>query len=313
MKRTTRVFCIALGAFVISWCIATQAQAQAPAPASAPTPADYSPAWFGPHALPVPEVSDGRIPEHTRGGFSTDYSFGHGIGAGDRTVGFRLDAEIPLVPRHASFRLWYDVYELYSLSPAVQALRGIENPSQGRLRGGVAGDVYVQTRISVLGERENRPQIIISATLKTASGGQFPQRRFYDTPGYWFDFQIAKSFFTDSEALKEIRLVAQGGFLCWETTGSVQNDAPMYGLNLILANKWVSLENQIGGYCGWMRHGDRPLAYRAKLTYNYKFVNVFCQYQFGIIDFPYHQIRLGCSFDIARLTPRYDRPHGRDR
>ena len=277
--------------------------------ATAQAPADYSPAFFGPHALPVPEVSDGKIPEFTRAGFSTDYSFGHG----DRTVGFRLDAEFPLVPRKVSFRLWYDVYELYSVSPAVSAQRGIEAPASGRSRGGGAGDIYVQTRISILGERERRPQITISAVLKTASGGNVAQRRFYDTPGYWFDFQIAKSFFTKSKAVSEIRLVAQGGFLCWETTGSVQNDAPMYGLNLILANKWVRLENEIGGYYGWMGHGDRPLVYGAKLTYGYKFVNVFFQYKLGIIDFPYHQIRLGCSFDIAKLTPRYKGLSGPDR
>ncbi len=251
---------------------------------------DYSPAFFGPHALQVPEVSDGRIPEQTLAGFSTDYSVGHGGMEGSRTVGFRLDAEFPLVPRHVSFKLWYDFYELYN---------------NGGHRGQSAGDVYVQTRISVLGEREKRPQIIIGATIKTASGGNFTDRRFYDTPGYWFDFQIAKSFFFRSEAVKEIRLVGQAGFLCWETTGSVQNDAPMYGFNLILSNKWLSFENQIGGYCGWMKNGDRPLTFRTKLTYKYKFVDLFFQYQYGIFDFPYHQIRLGCSFSIAKLTPRY--------
>ncbi len=251
---------------------------------------DYSPAFFGPHALPVPEVSDGRIPQQTLAGFSTDYSVGYGGMEGSRTVGFRLDAEFPLVQRHVSFKLWHEFYELYN---------------NGGRRGHGSGDVYVQTRISVLGEREKRPQIIIGATIKTASGGNFAERRFYDTPGYWFDFQIAKSFFFRSEAVSEIRLVGQAGFLCWETTGSVQNDAPMYGLNLILSNKWLSLENQIGGYWGWMNNSDRPLSFRTKLTYKYRFVDLFFQYQYGIIDFPYHQIRLGCSFSIARLTPRY--------
>lgn len=261
----------------------------------------YSPAFFGPHALGVPEISDGRIRAHTSAGFSTDYSFGYG----DRTVGFRIDAEIPLVPQYVSFKLWYDVYEKYRVSPAVCDLRGITHTSG--LKGGEAGDVYVQTRISVLGERKYRPQIILSATLKTASGGSYPERRFYDTPGYWFDFEIAKSFLITSEAVKEIRLVAQAGFLCWETTGSVQNDAPMYGLNMIVSNRRLSLENQIAGYCGWMDNGDKPLVWRTRLTYTYKFASLFFQYQYGIKDFPYHQTRLGCSFSIPKLTPRYNR------
>jgi hypothetical protein len=264
---------------------------------------DYSPAFFGPHALAVPEVSDGRIPEHTLGGVSSDYSFGYG----DRTLGLRLDAEFPLVPRHVSFKLWFDLHEWYSLSPAVCLERGI-TPDPGRgggKRGHGAGDVYVQTRISVLSERENRPQIIIASTLKTASGGNFTDRRFYDTPGYYFDFQVAKSFLTASRALSEIRLVAQGGFLCWETTGSVQNDAPMYGLNMILSNRWISLENQIGGYYGWMGNGDRPLSVRTKLSFKYRSAEFFFRYQYGITDFRYHQIRLGCSFAIPGLTPKY--------
>lgn len=261
----------------------------------------YSPAFFGPHALPVPEVSDARIHHYTEAGFSTDYSFGYG----DRTVGFRLDAEIPLVPQRVSFKMWYDVYETYSVSPATCDLRGITHTSG--LRGGCGGDIYVQTRITILGERPKRPQIILSATLKTASGGNFPERRFYDTPGYWFDVEIAKSFLISSEALSAIRLVAQAGFLCWETTGSTQNDAPMYGFNMIMENKWVTFENQIAGYCGWMGNGDRPLVWRSKLTYTYKFASLFFQYQYGITDFPYHQTRLGCSFAIPQLTPRYGR------
>lgn len=264
----------------------------------------YSPAFFGPHALPVPEVSDGRIHQCTIAGFSADYSFGYG----DRTVGFRLDAEIPLVRQHVSLKLWYDVYERYRVSPAVCDLRGMIHTSG--LKGGEGGDVYVQTRISVLGERKYQPQIILSATLKTASGGNYAERRFYDTPGYWFDVEIAKSFLTRSEVIEEIRFVGQAGFLCWETTGSIQNDAPMYGFNMILSNKWVSLENQIAGYCGWMGNGDRPLVWRTRLTYSYKFISLFFQYQYGIVDFPYHQTRLGCSFSIPQLTPRYG-SHGR--
>ena len=259
---------------------------------------NYSPAFFGPNALPVPEVTDGRIPDYTQLGFSSDYSFGFG----DQTLAWRLDGEIPLLPKFVSLKLWMIIHENYWLTPEINRLRGIDPPVAS---GWATGDVYVQTRISVLREKKYRPQIIIAATIITASGGKFQERRYYDTPGYYFDASVAKSFPINSKVLNDIRLIGNVGFLCWETTNSTQNDAPMYGLNFILSNSFLAFENQIGGYWGWMNNGDRPLIYRTKLTYKHKFLDVFFQYQYGIMDFPYHQIRLGCLFSIQRLTPRY--------
>ena len=165
--------------------------------------------------------------------------------------------------------------------------------------------MYVQTRISILKEKQYRPQIVIAATLKTASGSGFKQRRYHDTPGYYFDASISKSFPVNTKILEDIRLVGNIGFLCWETTNSTQNDAPMYGINLILNHSFLNLENQIGGYWGWMNNGDHPLVYRTKLTYNHKIFSVFFQYQYGIMDFPYHQIRLGFCASISKLTPKF--------
>jgi hypothetical protein len=265
---------------------------------AAQNPVKYSPAYFGPNALPVPEVTDGKIPEHTLLGFSTDYSFGYG----DNTIGLRLDAEIPLLPKFVSLKSWFVFYEKYWLTPSVCQIRNIFPPVY---TGWAIGDVYVQTRISVLKEKKNCPQIILATTLKTASGGGFQQRRYHDTPGYYFDASISKSFPVNTKLLTDIRIVANVGFLCWETTGSTQNDAPMYGINLLFSNSFLTFENQIGGYFGWMNNGDHPLTYRTKLTYNYKFFNVFFQYQYGIMDFPYHQIRLGFFTFISKLTPKY--------
>jgi len=258
----------------------------------------YAPAYFGPNALPVPEVTDGKIPNYTQVGFSSYYSFGYG----DQTLSWRLDSEIPLLPKCVSLKLWFDFHENYWLTPDLCHLRGIDPLVSS---GWATGDVYVQTRVSILKEKKYRPQIILAATIKTASGGQFKHRRYYDTPGYYFDASIAKSFPIKSKLLTDVRIVGNIGFLCWETTNSTQNDAPMYGLNLILSNSYLSFENQIGGYWGWMNNGDHPLTFRTKLTYNHKFFGIFFQYQYGIMDFPYHQIRLGLMFQIQKLTPKY--------
>jgi hypothetical protein len=35
-----------------------------------------------------------------------------------------------------------------------------------------------------------------------------------------------------------------------------------------------------------------------------KNIDYFAQYQYGIMDFPYQQIRVGVSFTLEKLTPK---------
>jgi hypothetical protein len=105
--------------------------------------------------------------------------------------------------------------------------------------------------------------------------------------------------------LKKIRIVANAGFLCWETTNSKQNDALMYGAKIIMSNKNIEFENSISGYNGWMNNGDHPMVFSSQLTQKNKRINFFGQYQYGIRDFPYHHVRLGFLIPIEALTPDY--------
>jgi hypothetical protein len=182
----------------------------------------------------------------------------------------------------------------------------------GNKTGKANGDFYVQTRISLLKEREKVPAFILNSTLKTASGTNFSERRYFDTPGYYFDVEIAKSIHTTGKFISEIRGIANLGFLCWETTESTQNDAPMYGVKVIIGNGKWSLDNALSGYYGWMHtnsrygsdYGDSPLVFASKFTVISSRISYFAQYQNGIKDFPYHQIRIGFSLPIESLTPK---------
>jgi hypothetical protein len=282
-----RKFVVLLGLWIVFSGLAVLAQ----------NPVKYSSAFFGAHSLPVPEVTNGKIPEFTTLGLSTDYSFGFG----DQTVGLRFDAEIPLLPKYISLNTWMVFYEKYWLTPEVCEIREIDPPVS---MGTATGDLYVQTRLSVLSETQKRPQIVIDITLRTASG-KFKNKRFHDTPAYYFDASISKSISVNTNFLKDIRFVLNGGFLCWETTNSTQNDAPMYGFNFMLSNSFLCFENQIGGYWGWMNNGDHPLVYSTKLTYSYRFFSLSFLYRYGIMDFPYHQIQFGLSGRIPQITPKY--------
>lgn len=268
----------------------------------------YSSYWFGPNANPVPEFTDARIPSKTTVSLMADYYFGHG----DQTENGYVKVEFPLLPERVSFKIWSTVLENYQVTTALSAYRNMQN---GNTSGGANGDLYVQTRIRLLKEKKSIPSVIFNTTLKTASGTNHLERRYFDTPGYYFDLEAGKSFYTKSKFISEIRAVANAGFMCWETEKqSTQDDAPMYGGKIIIGNPNWKLENSVSGYWGWIHtyaklspngdYGDAPMVYAAKFSILSKNVDYFAQYQYGITDFPYHQLRVGISFTLNKLTPK---------
>ena len=274
---------------------------------SAQTQTPYSTAWFGPNANPLPEFTDATIPAKTTISLMGDYYFGHG----DHTENGYAKIEFPLIPERVSFKVWSTILEHYQVTDQLSAKRQMLD---GNTVGKANGDIYFQTRILLLKEKANAPDIILNTTLKTASGTYQQYRRYFNTPGYYFDAEIGKSFHTKSNLISEIRAVANVGFMCWETERqSTQDDAPMYGGKIIIGNANWKLENTLSGYWGWMHtnvrygadYGDAPLVYSAKVTKLTKNINYFAQYQYGIKDFPYQQLRLGVSFTINKLTPKY--------
>ena len=266
--------------------------------AVAQPPVNYSPAYFGPNALPVPRFSDATIPKET----VLELSGNHFWGFGDITTSVAIGVEIPLLPELISFGVWYTGFETWRVTQEIYDLRNMQG---GQLRGTAWGEFYVHTRMLLLRERRRAPSIILNSVLKTAAGTNFEQRRHFDTPGYYFSVEVGKSFFPRHRFLEEIRTVAHLGFLCWETTNSTQNDAPLYGGKIILRNRLFDFENVLSGYSGWMNNGDAPLVYSTRLTFKQPRFNLFVHYQYGIFDFPYHHIQAGIAIRLPSLTPRY--------
>jgi hypothetical protein len=270
---------------------------------------NYSSKWFGPNANPVPEFTDARVPELTTISLMGDYYFGYG----DRTENGYLKIEVPLIPEWVSFKVWTTIFEHYKVTPELSAERGMKD---GTTSGRSNGDFYVQTRIKLFKESKVVPSVVLNSTLKTASGTNFEERRYFDTPGYYFDLEFGKSVSIANRFLSEIRFVGDVGFLCWETTNSTQNDAPMYGGKLIVGNPCWKLENTLSGYWGWMHtssshspdYGDTPLVFATKFSIQNRLTSFFAQYQYGIKDFPYHQIRIGVAFQFEKLTPKFHLP-----
>lgn len=135
---------------------------------------------------------------------------------------------------------------------------------------------------------------------------------FFNTAGYYFDVEMAKSFRMES-FIDEVRVVTDFGFYSWDVQTpnlNVQDDAIMYGAKLILKHKNISWENTFSGYNGWITrvedYGDRPIVLASKINLQTNPGTVwFLQFQHGIRYFPYEQVRIGVQLPLKKLTPKF--------
>ena len=257
-----------------------------------------APAYFGPNAFPVPEMSDGRPHASVYAELAGDYFRGHLADGQDDTWDAFMRVSLPLWTPRATLELWMPVYEGWAFSPAVAAQRRME---PGTYRGHDAGDVYVCTSLHVLEGRDNgwKPDILVRAVLKSASGGTFEQARYYDCPGYFFDLTVGEGFRFEG-FVRELRLALSTGFLCWQTDIGRQNDAVMGGALATLDTDWFTLGAEMGGYFGWEKDGDRPVRARLRLDLHpwEGPLRPFVQTGLGLYDYPFTQFRAGLAWSL---------------
>lgn len=286
--------------------IATSAFALVPikAPNLGSDPTGIAPLYFGPNAFPVPDMLDGRTQDKLKIEIAGDGYWGK---YGDNTADVFARLYIPLFTSRVNLTVWMPVMEWYTLSEERRRMCRIEDSTL--VKGHEAGDVYVSTDIHVLRQKRYCPDIAIRAGIKSASGGGFAQARYYDSPGYFFDCSIGKSIYIgdhvsglpEDDLPLELRLSGSMGFLCWQTDNGRQNDAMMYGLQLLLRHKYISLSTTWGGYRGWENYGDRPMTIKAKISGYIQGFEPFIQYQYGIKDYPFQQLRVGLAYNFDIL------------
>ena len=52
---------------------------------------------------------------------------------------------------------------------------------------------------------------------------------------------------------------------------------------------------------GWERYGDAPMSIKARAAGHVKGFEPYVQYQYGIKDYPFHQIRVGLVYNLDIL------------
>lgn len=305
----------ALTYLLVCLCLSVQAQVPLERP-------DYSqntliaPRYFGPNAFPVPDMLDGSTSHDLRAELAGDGYYGF---QRDMTADIFARIHIPLFTDRVNLTVWMPIMEFYrSTEERIATCRIKDENKEKAMRGHEAGDVYVSTDIMFLREKERCPAMSVRAAVKTASGGGFQYARTYDAPGYFFDLSIGKTVELKkcgTEELKncgteeavnrksvELRFAASAGFLCWQTANGRQNDAVMYGALIRLRTQYVSIEEMFKGYVGWEKDGDRPMVISTRIAGHVRGFEPYVMYQYGIMDYPFHQLRIGLVYNADILS-----------
>ena len=270
-----------------------------------------APMYFGPNAFPVPDILDGRVKSHLRVEIAGDGYFGF---YGDKTADAFARVFIPLFTDRVNLTIWMPVMEWYQMTIERQYVCRLQDSVA--ISGHGAGDAYFSTDIQILRDKKWAPDIALRAACKSASGGQYELARYYDCPGYFIDLSVGKSWYL-GERLKaksekqsgdkargegvELRVAGSAGFLCWQTDNGRQNDAVMYGLQLLVKSQYVLLRTTWSGYVGWENMGDHPMVIKGRLSGHIMDFEPYVEYQYGIKDYPFHMMRVGLAYNINVL------------
>lgn len=266
--------------------------------------------YFGPNAFPVPDILDAKPVEKLLVEIDGDMFKGK---RGDVTYDVNFKVRLPLFSRRICLSAWLPLEFWRNSEENIKACH-LENIDDRKLmKGNSWGDVYVSTDVQLLSEKKYVPAWSVRVALKTASSYYYYLKRYYDSPGYFFDTSLAKTIsISKLGILRNLRFVASTGFLCWQTDNGRQNDAVMYGtqIQFIFAHGF-STACTLGGYSGWehaLRNGseahDCPMTIKTDIMWNCKNWNLLARWQYGLRDYPFSQFRIGVGYNVNILKKK---------
>ena len=261
-------------------------------------PTKIAPAYFGPNAFPVPDMLTGRtsavwkLEAYVDNYISTRYRWNE-----DYTASTFLRLTVPLFSDRANLVIWGPLTEYFQMGSDVCRMRRI--PKEGPVSRFISGDIYISTDFMLLTQEKHGFDIAMRAALKSASGNDFANARYYDSAGYFFDAAVGREITIIPEK-SGLRLAASGGFLCWQTANGRQNDAVMYGVSASYRYRWIQIASEYGGYFGWEKDGDAPMTLKTRIAASFGKVDITLGHQMGLTDWPFHQLRIGAAVKFGK-------------
>ena len=259
------------------------------------SPTRTAPYYFGPSAFPVPDMvknTTGSIKCQLNG----DFSWGNLASTTDYASTLGFDLRFPLWTDRANLSVYGQFHEWYRDTPQVREIRRVR--PEYPLEGNTAGDVYFSIDMRVLEESRIIPLTVVRVALKSASGDDYEKARYFDAPGYHFDFCSTKSLLPRKGSfIENVKASFNFGFVCWQTDIGCQNDAWLVAGSLEIDTRWAVASVDVGGYHGREHYHDSPTTLKARLNLlPDKALSPSVQFQTGLRDWPFNQVRLGLTY-----------------
>ncbi len=242
-----------------------------------------SPGFFGPNALPVPEVKRGFLSKEKE----VEITASNHFHSGDPTQDISGRAYVPFANGKIAVEIYGVILEHYSYTTEIRNERISRDAD---CKGTAFGDLNFTTLVQLIKDREF-PNTLFRFGAKTASGSNLEGARFADTPAYFFDMSFSKTFGTNESLL--FRPYTMLGFYSWQTNDelNLQNDALLYGLGIDSEKNNWRIVSSWSGYYGYKDNGDRPMQLNFELRKDYRKKAFRIQYQHGLHDWMYRTVR----------------------
>ena len=247
-----------------------------------------SAAYFGPNALPIPQMREGIISPY----YSVELRPEMHLSKGDDTYNLYTSLQIPF-KGIASFEVFLVPFEYYEMDTITRDERKARSYDP---TGTAGGDFWFGTNFQILKNKNNFPDIIASFYFKTASGTNLSNARYTDTPGYYMLINMGKDIVEKEKYT--IRAFGHLGTYIWQTQSNTnsQDDAIAYGVGLSAKYQKYVMRAVYTGYYGYLDIGDRPSVFRFQLGTEKEGFNWQMRYQLGISDFDYNSFGLSLIY-----------------
>ncbi|MCD6354416.1 MAG: hypothetical protein J7L95_02605 [Prolixibacteraceae bacterium] len=252
-----------------------------------------TPGYFGPNALPVPEVKKGFIGTNTE----VEITASNHFSKDDPTQDISGKLFIPFANNKIAIEMYGVAFEHFSFSEKIRDER-VARVEDGK--GTAVGDFYFSTLVQVSKDRKF-PNTLFRFATKTASGNHLDAARYTDSPGYFFDLSFSKEWgLSESGLFRPFGLL---GFYSWQTNDelNLQNDAYMYALGADFVKRNLLLSVSLSGYSGYKNERDRPMQLNFEVRKEFGGKAIRLQYLNGLRDWNYKTIRFSFIWKLNNV------------
>lgn len=252
-----------------------------------------TPGYLGPNALPVPHVQKGILKPDAEAELTVSNHFHKG----DPTRDVSAYLYFPFAENKVAIEVYGVLFEQFNFSEEIR------NERFARIKNGkgtAVGDVYFSTLIQLVRNRAF-PNTLFRFATKTASGNQLEGARYTDSPGYFFDISLSKTF--DQKQSGRLRPFGMLGFYSWQTNDelNLQNDALLYAAGMdYLRNDWL-ISSSWSGYSGYKNERDKPMQMNFEVRKDFSDIAMRIQYQHGLRHWDYQTIRVSFVWKFQHL------------